>query len=98
MFLGGEVKELKRDQNALCSTLFFHFMLVCATGMMGMTLTNWSLRGTPGRLELDRGEPSMWMKMSMQWFCSSLYGVAVSGTIWRNHLSHGGMFDRSLFV
>ena len=77
-FLGEDpATEQEKAQNAATATAYFHFMLVGATGLMAMALSNWSLRGTPERWQLNRGATSMWMKMASQWVCALLYTIAV---------------------
>jgi Serine incorporator (Serinc) len=53
--------------------VFLHFTFTCATCFVLMALTNWSLQGTPGRFDLDRGTASMWAKIATQWLSFLLY-------------------------
>lgn len=53
--------------------VFLHFTFTCATCFMLMAFTNWTLQGTPGRFELDRGTTSMWMRIATQWIAFALY-------------------------
>ena len=53
--------------------IFLHFAFMCAVCFMLMAFTNWSLQGTPGRFEVDRGTVSMWMKIGTQYIGFALY-------------------------
>jgi Serine incorporator (Serinc) len=86
LFLGDSIEDQHdQNQNKVAATLFFHLALVGATGLMAMALTNWSLRGTPEKLQLNRGTTSMWMKMASQWVCAVLYAWAVLRVIVQAH-------------
>lgn len=53
--------------------IFLHFTFVCAACFMLMAFTNWTLQGTPGKFELDRGTTSMWMRIATQWIAFAMY-------------------------
>lgn len=55
------------------AAVFHHFTFCCATCFVLMAFTNWSLQGTPGSFELDRGAVSMWTKMGAQYISFGLY-------------------------
>jgi hypothetical protein len=73
-FLGGPIED--EEQNTVAATVFFNLVLLCSSGYMAMSLSSWTLAGTQGKLDLDRGPTSMWMKMSSQWLCTMLYAIA----------------------
>ena len=74
VFMGSDMHAAEVPE-VLAATTFFHALLVAANGAMAMALSNWSLRGTPGKFELDRGTASLWVKMSMLWVCASLLHI-----------------------
>jgi hypothetical protein len=53
--------------------VFLHFTFMCASCFVLMAFNNWTLQGTPGRFELDRGTTSMWVKMVTQYMSFALY-------------------------
>ena len=98
VFLGDSLHdECDQEQNKVAAIVFFHFVLVGATGLMAMALTNWSLQGTPEKLQLNRGKTAMWMKMASQWVCALLYAVAVIRVIKETRQSGIYMFSNRLW-
>lgn len=85
------------DKLARAPTVFFHVILLTASGLMAMTLLSWTLSGTQGRFELDRGTTSMWMKMASQWLCVALYGAACMTSIRQAREVEFSIFNRRGF-
>lgn len=91
-FVGGHADGSSKHAEA--ATIFFHFLLLCASGLMAMSLSNWTLSGTAGRFELDQGTTSMWMKMASQWLCVALYTAACATSIRASRDAEFSIFSR----
>jgi serine incorporator 1/3 len=70
---GRSREQDQADPTPPYDAIFLHFTFMCATCFVLMAFTNWSLDGTPGSFELDRGSTSMWTKMVAQYLSFGLY-------------------------
>jgi hypothetical protein len=55
----------------------FHVVFLLASMNIAMVLSSWTLEGTPGMFEADRGEISVWVKMVLSWASALLYSWTV---------------------
>ena len=69
----GAASAAAEDDGPPYAAVFHHFTFVCATCFVLMAFMNWSLQGTPGSFELDRGAASLWTKMAVQYVSFGLY-------------------------
>ena len=52
---------------------FFHLAYMLTSSYLAMLFTGWTLNDVPGRLSVDSGWISVWVKMASQWLCGLLY-------------------------